>query len=252
MKEKPACGRRPLPDDGGREVKTETARNNTGTTRLLHFSDPAGIEAESMRQITAELDRMGVRMPEEELQVLRRVIHATADFDFAETMVFSGDAVRMGRKALFGGKPVITDTNMALAGISRVSCEKFGNTALCFMACPEIADKAKREGTTRAWAAMGYAAERFPDAVYAVGNAPTALLRLEELIRTASFFPSLVVAVPVGFVNVAESKERILAVCRERGIPVIAAMGRKGGSTVAAAVMNALFYGISSSGEDCK
>lgn len=216
------------------------------------FLSPSEIEAESMRRITAELEEMGVDRPEEELEVIRRVIHTTADFDFAASMYFSKDAVRMGRRALTKGRSVITDTNMALAGISRVFCERFGNRAMCFMADPEIAGKAKAEGTTRAYAAMGYAAEHFPDAVFAVGNAPTALLRLDEMIRTTSFRPSLVIAVPVGFVNVTKSKEQILKTCQERRIPVIAALGRKGGSTVAAAIMNALFYGIGAEGKDCK
>lgn len=227
-------------------MEKETTRSGMRSILRPAFADPAAIEAESMKLITEELEGMGVRLPAEELPVVRRVIHATADFDFAKNMVFSGDAVRAGREALAGGKPVVTDTNMALAGVSRPSCARFRNRALCFMADPAVADQAKREGTTRAWAAMGYAAERFPDAVYAVGNAPTALLRLEELIRTTSFAPSLIVAVPVGFVNVEQSKERILDACRKRGIPVIASMGRKGGSAVAAAVMNALFYGIAS------
>lgn len=216
------------------------------------IADPAGIEAESMRLISRELAKMGVSWKGGELEVVRRVIHATADFDFARNMVFSGDAVRAGREALESGNDIITDTNMALAGISRPSCERFHNTVRCFMADPTIAQMAAREGTTRAWASMGYAAAQHPDAVYVIGNAPTALFRLDELIRTTSFAPSLIVAVPVGFVNVEESKRQILETCGARNIPVIAAMGRKGGSTVAAAVMNALFYGIPSSGKDCK
>ena len=205
-----------------------------------------------MRRITEELQEMGISRSHEELPVIRRVIHATADFDFAKTMVFTEDAVRRGREALLKGKCVITDTNMALAGISSSACRRYGNEAHCFMADPGVFAKAKKEGTTRAYAAMGYAAEQFPDAVYVIGNAPTALFRLDELIRTACLSPSLIVAVPVGFVNVTESKEQILNTCKKYRIPVIAAMGRKGGSTVAAAVMNALFYGIACDGKDCK
>lgn len=206
--------------------------------------DPAMIEAESMRRITEELNGTGTHWHEPELSVVRRVIHTTADFDFARSMFFSEGAVRAGREALRRGKSIVTDTNMALAGISRPSMDRYKNEAVCFMADPKTAQAARAQGSTRAWAAMGYAAEHFPGAVYVVGNAPTALIRLEELIRSGSFLPSLIIAVPVGFVNVVESKERIRSACLDRNIPIIAAMGRKGGSTVAAAIVNALFYGI--------
>ena len=206
--------------------------------------DPAMIEAESMRRITEELRETGTGWHEPELSVVRRVIHTTADFDFARSMFFSEGAVRAGREALRRGKSIVTDTNMALAGISRPSMDRYKNEAVCFMADPKTAQAARAQGSTRAWAAMGYAAEHFPGAVYAVGNAPTALIRLDELIRSGSFRPSLIIAVPVGFVNVVESKERIRSACLDRNIPIIAAMGRKGGSTVAAAIVNALFYGI--------
>ncbi len=206
------------------------------------FMSPSEIEAESMRRIGEELSRMDVTFPGEEMPVIRRVIHTTADFDYATNLYFSRDAVRRGKQALALGGCVITDTNMALAGISKPSCRSFGNTVCCFMADEEIARRAKEEGTTRAWAAMGYAAKLYPDGIYVIGNAPTALLRLEELIRAEEARPSLIVGVPVGFVNVIESKQRIIECCRDYEIPVIAARGRKGGSTVAAAIINALFY----------
>ncbi len=208
----------------------------------LPFMSPSEIEAESMRRIGEELLEMGMTFPGEEMPVIRRVIHATADFDYAKNLYFSRDAVRRGKQAIASGKCVITDTNMALAGISKPSCRRFGNTACCFMADEEIAGRAKAEGTTRAWAAIGYAAKLYPDGIYVIGNAPTALLRLEALICAEEARPSLIVGVPVGFVNVVESKERIMECCREYDIPAIVAGGRKGGSTVAAAIMNALFY----------
>ena len=130
---------------------------------------------------------------------------------------------------------------MARAGVSRPGLERLGGAVHCFMAEPEIAETARRDGTTRAVAAMRRAAERYPDAVLAVGNAPTALFQIADEIE-AGLRPALVVAVPVGFVNVVESKERIVSVCKTHGVPVIAAMGRKGGSSVAAAIMNALIY----------
>ena len=202
---------------------------------------PADIERTSMEIITRELEARGISLEAEQAPVVRRVIHATADFDFAGTLRFTPGAVAAGAAALRKGAPIVTDTNMARAGISRPGLARLGGEVHCFMAEPAIAAAAKRNGTTRAVAAVEYAAERFPGAVLAVGNAPTALLRAAELIE-AGLRPPLVIGVPVGFVNVAESKERILAVCEEYGVPAIVAMGRKGGSTVAAAICNALIY----------
>ncbi len=208
------------------------------------FTSPREIEKESMRIIRQELDGMGILIREPELDVVMRTIHTTADFDFAKNMVFLNDAVSAGRQALGEGRCIVTDTNMALSGISRPFRGKFGIEANCYMADPEIANTAVREGITRARAAMTYASGLHPDAVYVIGNAPTALIRINELIREKILSPALVVGVPVGFVNVSESKEMILETCDELGIPAIIARGRKGGSTVAAAIVNALLYGI--------
>ena len=202
---------------------------------------PGDIERSSMAIIRQELHERGIVLPSENAAVILRVIHATADFDYAETLMLSPDAVRLGAEALRRGTPIVTDTNMARAGISRPGLERLGGAVHCFMAEPEIAETARRDGTTRAVAAMRRAAERYPDAVLAVGNAPTALFQIADEIE-AGLRPALVVAVPVGFVNVVESKERIVSVCKTHGVPVIAAMGRKGGSSVAAAIMNALIY----------
>jgi precorrin-8X methylmutase len=136
---------------------------------------------------------------------------------------------------------IVTDTNMALAGISRPGLAKLGCEAVCYMADPAVAEAAKQAGTTRAVAAMHRAAREHPGAILAVGNAPTALLTIAEEIE-AGLRPALVIGVPVGFVNVVESKETLFAVCEQHGVPVIAAMGRKGGSNVAAAICNALVY----------
>lgn len=202
---------------------------------------PDEIERESFAIIRAELYARGIQLAPENEAVILRCIHASADFDYAETLRFTPDAVRRGVEALRSGTSVVTDTNMAKAGVSKSGLGRLGGEALCFMAEPEIADRAKRDGTTRASAAMRHAALRRPSAIYAVGNAPTALLALAELIE-GGLRPSLIVAVPVGFVNVVESKERIFRICREYGVPAIAAMGRKGGSSIAAAVCNALIY----------
>lgn len=202
---------------------------------------PADIERTSMEIITKELEEAGIVLPDENAAVIRRVIHTSADFDYAKNLHFSEHAVSRGIEALKGGAAIVTDTNMALAGVSKPSLKTLGGEAFCFMADPAIAKKAKEDGTTRAVASMTYAAGEYPKAVFAVGNAPTALLRLAELMESG-LRPALIIAVPVGFVNVVESKEEVVAVCRKYDVPVIAAMGRKGGSNVAAAICNALLY----------
>ena len=173
--------------------------------------------------------------------MILRCIHASADFDYAANLRFTPDAVRRAKEALRRGTDLVTDTNMALAGISRPGLQKLGASAYCYMAEDFIAERAKAQETTRAAAAMDWAAEHNPGAILAVGNAPTALLRIAEQIREG-LRPALVIAVPVGFVNVVESKELIFSVCEEADIPCIAAMGRKGGSSIAAAICNALIY----------
>lgn len=203
--------------------------------------DPAGIERTSLSIIDRELADRGIPLSGDQAPVVRRVIHATADFDFAETLTFTPEAVRRAVEALRRGVPVITDTNMARAGVSASGLAKLGGEVLCFMADPEIAARARAAGTTRAVAAMEYAAARWPGGIFAVGNAPTALFQLAEEIEGGRR-PALVIAVPVGFVNVAEAKERMLETCLAHDIPAIVARGRKGGSSVAAAVCNALIY----------
>lgn len=202
---------------------------------------PSDIERSSMEIIEAELERLGLALPEENKAIVQRVIHATADFDYAEALRFTPDAVSRGVQALRRGGHIVTDTNMAKAGISRVGLTKLGGDVHCFMAEPHVSQRARENGSTRAVAAMEYAARVHPGALLAIGNAPTALFKIAEQIE-AGLRPALVIAVPVGFVNVVESKERIYGVCEEHGIPAIAAMGRKGGSSVAAAICNALLY----------
>ena len=169
------------------------------------------------------------------------VWHTTADFDYAENLHFTPGAVAAGMAAVRSGVTIITDTNMALAGITKPGLARLGGQVLCFMADPAVAAAAKQAGTTRAVAAMHKAARDCPGAVLAVGNAPTALLTIVEEIENG-LRPALVIGVPVGFVNVVESKERLFAVCTQYGVPAIVAMGRKGGSNVAAAICNALIY----------
>ena len=202
---------------------------------------PADIERTSISIITRELDELGLTPPPETAAVVKRVIHTTADFDYAKNLRFTPGAVQAAVRALQRGAVIVTDTNMALAGISRPGLAKLGCEAVCYMADPAVAEAAKQAGTTRAVAAMHRAAREHPGAILAVGNAPTALLTIAEEIE-AGLRPALVIGLPVGFVNVVESKETLFAVCEQHGVPVIAAMGRKGGSNVAAAICNALVY----------
>lgn len=202
---------------------------------------PEDIERTSMSMIAQELREQGIVLPEENAAVVRRVIHTTADFDFVQNLYFTPNAVELAKAALLGGTTIVTDTNMAKAGISKPALAKLGGQVCCFMADEDVVRNAQEKGTTRAVAAMEKAVRQFPNAVFAIGNAPTALLRIAELIEDG-LRPALVIGVPVGFVNVVESKETALAVCQAKGIPAILAMGRKGGSSVAAAVCNAMLY----------
>ena len=202
---------------------------------------PAEIENGSMDIIRAELSARSMAVPPENAAVVLRCIHASADFDYAENLRFTPGAAEAAVAALRRGMEIITDTNMTLAGISSPGLLKLDSAAYCFMADGRIAAAAQAAGTTRAVAAMDYAAAQYPNAVFAIGNAPTALLRIAEKIE-AGLRPSLVIGVPVGFVNVVESKERALETCEHYGVPAIVALGRKGGSSIAAAVCNALIY----------
>ncbi len=202
---------------------------------------PSDIEETSMRIIGEELEKLGIVPEEENLPLVKRVIHTTADFDYAENLLFTEHACERGREALAKGGKIISDTNMAKAGISKVGLEKLGGSADCYMADPKVAEEAKKEGCTRAVISMRKAAKEDPGCILAVGNAPTALFEIARLIK-GGLRPALVIAVPVGFVNVVEAKEEIFALCKEKDIPCIMARGRKGGSTVAAAICNALIY----------
>ena len=199
---------------------------------------PEEIERASMAVIGREMGAWAG--PAENLPVLKRVIHTTADFDFVRNLLFSPNAVQLGREALRRGVTVVTATAMAAAGIGQPAAARWGVSVVCRMADPDVRDEALRRGVTRAVVSMERAAAETPDAIFAIGNAPTALIRLCELIRDRTARPSLVVGVPVGFVNVVESKEMLVAT----DVPYIAAMGRKGGSPVASAVVNALLYGM--------
>ena len=199
---------------------------------------PMDIEKRSFEIITELLgDR--VLAPENEL-VIKRVIHTTADFDYADSLCFSEGAVERGIAALRGGCDIVTDTQMARAGVNKTILGKLGGEVRCFMSDPDVAEEAKARGVTRAAVSMERAAALEKPCVFAVGNAPTALLTLCQLMEAGRLSPALVIGVPVGFVNVVESKERLLG----SGAPCIVARGRKGGSNVAAAICNAMLYQI--------
>ncbi len=255
----------------------------------IEYQKPKEIEERSMRIIESE---MTTRPPRYHAPVVRRVIHTTADFDYEQNLLFSETAVASALAALRGGRKnrdfvpapdtdtgkdtdmgagtrtdterdaeknscgavIVTDTNMALAGINKGALKRLGCRAVCHMADPDVAEEALRRGVTRAAVSMekaaraagpdlfsqesGKSGQKQAQRIFAVGNAPTALLRLKELIGEGAVRPALVIGVPVGFVNVVESKELIMT-C---GVPYIVARGRKGGSTVAAAICNALLY----------
>ena len=202
---------------------------------------PGEIEKKSMEIIDGELSKRGITIPAEYAHIIKRVIHTTADFDFAGSMEFSekAEAVELSDSI------IITDTNMTLAGISKPGLAAVGAKAICFMADEDVAKEATELGITRAAVSVRKAVREYGDTdgrvIYAVGNAPTALLELCEQIKSG-FRPRLIVAVPVGFVNVVEAKEAVVLICKEYGIPYIVSYGNKGGSTVSAAILNAMIY----------
>ncbi len=197
---------------------------------------PMDIEKESFATITREL---GDRQPPEELApIVKRVIHTTADFDYADTLYFSPGVVEQAKAAIRAGAHIVTDTTMALSGINKKAAARFGCKADCFIADADVAAEAKARGVTRALVSMEKAARLGEPVIFAIGNAPTALIRIRELMDAGELAPKLVIGVPVGFVNVVASKELIIA----SGAPCIVARGRKGGSNVAACIVNALLY----------
>ena len=199
---------------------------------------PSEIEKRSFEIITEELGDKKL-VPGTEL-IVKRCIHTSADFDYAENLVFSEGAVEHAMDAIRRGTPIVTDTQMGKAGINKRKLAEFGSEVYCFMSDEDVAAAAKANGTTRAAASMDKAAALGRDVIFAVGNAPTALVRLYELIEDGKLAPELIIGVPVGFVNVVQSKELIM----ESGAPYIVARGRKGGSNIAACICNALLYMI--------
>ena len=195
---------------------------------------PHEIEQLSFQIIDGEAGDHGFSM--DQWPVVRRVIHTSADFEWQQMIRFHPQAIVSGVSAIRSGFPIITDTNMARAGIRQRDLARFGGTVTCYMTDERVAETAARKGITRAKAAVDVAAPSITGGIYVVGNAPTALLRLVELIDQGTLRPARVVGLPVGFVNAAESKALLL----ECDVPHVTNVGRKGGSNVAAAVVNAL------------
>ena len=199
---------------------------------------PREIEKRSFELITEELGER--TFPEEQEPIIKRCIHTSADFDYADNLCFSEGVVEKAKEAIRNGAGIVTDTQMAKSGINKKKLAAYGGEVFCFMSDEDVAERAKKNGTTRATACMDKAAAMNRPLIFAIGNAPTALIRLYELIEEKKLKPELVIGVPVGFVNVVQSKELIM----QADVPYIVARGRKGGSNIAACICNALLYNM--------
>ena len=199
---------------------------------------PRDIERRSFEIITEELGDKKLD-PEKEL-IIKRCIHTSADFEYTDSLCFSEGAVEKAMEALKNGACIVTDTQMGRSGINKRALARYGGEVYCFISDEDVAETAKKNGTTRATASMDKAAEMKKPLIFAIGNAPTALVRLYELMEEGKINPALIIGVPVGFVNVVQSKELIM----ESKAPYIVAKGRKGGSNIAACICNALLYMI--------
>ena len=204
----------------------------------IEYVRPQDIEKRSFAIISKELEEKGIVLPKEQELVTKRAIHTSADFDYAKTMTYSAHAVGIAKKLIQNGADIVTDTNMALAGVNKKELAKYGGEAHCFMAEEEVAKIAKERGVTRAAVSMEKAAQIEKPVIFAIGNAPTALIELYEMIQSGKYRPAFIIGAPVGFVNVEAAKDLIL----KTDVPYIINRGRKGGSNIAAAICNALLY----------
>ena len=208
------------------------------TMKEIHLQRvaPADIEARSMEIIESEMGPHAFTA--EQLPIVKRCIHTSADFDYMKNLRFTDHAVEAGLAAIRQGCTIVTDTKMAWSGVNKKVLEKFGGQAVCYMADADVAAEAKARGETRATVSMERAAALTGPVILAIGNAPTALVRACQLMEEGKFSPALIIGAPVGFVNVVESKELL---CSMEGEHIVA-MGRKGGSNIAATICNALLY----------
>lgn len=243
---------------GGFEEKIKAARELGMKTAVIKRSDDKGYSLEEVYKMIdrqfitepSEIEKRSMAIIEEKIKdknideknkdVIKRVIHTTADFDYADNLVFSKNAVDIFINKLKNGANIVTDTNMALAGINKKMLKKLGIKAYCFMADEDVAQEASKRGITRAAVSVEKASELDGETIFVVGNAPTSLITIDKMITEKRLSPAFIVGVPVGFVNVVESKKLIL----EGNIPYIVSKGNKGGSTVAAAIVNAVLYKI--------
>lgn len=209
----------------------------------IEYVLPEEIEKRSFAIIAQELKQRNIVLPKEQEAITKRVIHTSADFDYAMTMTYSENAVSIVKELILCGADIVTDTNMALAGINKKLLTGYGGAAHCFMADEEVARIAKERHTTRATVSMEKASKIEKPVIYAVGNAPTALIQLHEMIMRG-YRPAFIIGVPVGFVNVEAAKELIM----KTDVPYIINRGRKGGSNVAAAICNAVLYELGREG----
>ncbi len=203
----------------------------------IEYVRPSEIEKRSFEIISRELKDRGIALDERYAPVIKRCIHTTADFDYADTLVFSKDALDVFKSLIVNGAAIVTDTNMALSGINKKELNKYGCSIHCFMADEDIADEAVKRGVTRASVSMEKAMTMDKPVIFVIGNAPTALITLRES-YDRGYRPAFIVGVPVGFVNVEAAKELII----NSDIDHVINRGRKGGSNVAAAICNALLY----------
>ena len=206
----------------------------------IEYILPTEIEHRSFEIITSELSSMGITIPEDEAPITKRVIHTSADFDYANTMCYSDGAIERVKELIKAGAHIVTDTNMALSGINKKKLAEYGGQVHCFMAEEDVAIEAKQRQVTRATVSMERAAALPMPVIFAIGNAPTALISLYEMMEQGRFTPEFVIGVPVGFVNVEAAKELFI----NSDVPYIINKGRKGGSNIAAAIVNAILYSI--------
>lgn len=205
----------------------------------IKFVEPHDIEKRSFELIQKELG--DIVLDSEKEPIIKRAIHTSADFDYLENLCFSDNAIKNAKLAIKNGATIVTDTNMAFAGINKKIAGKYGVNVHCFMADEDVLKEAEERGETRATISMERASKIEGPVIFAIGNAPTALIKLYEIIKEGKFKPELIIGVPVGFVNVVEAKELIMSL---ENVEYIVAKGRKGGSNIAAAICNALLYNI--------
>ncbi|WP_033154369.1 precorrin-8X methylmutase [Pseudobutyrivibrio ruminis] len=206
----------------------------------IEYVLPTEIEKRSFEIIGKELQDMGITLDREQEPITKRVIHTSADFDYANTMRYSDGAIEKAKELIRNGAHIVTDTNMALSGINKKRLAEYGGQVHCFMADEDVAREAKERQVTRATVSMERAAGLNVPVIFAIGNAPTALISLYEQMTEGKFTPEFVIGVPVGFVNVIAAKELFL----NSDVPYIINEGRKGGSNIAAAIVNAILYNI--------